>query len=119
MNNSFKLAAVIALLSAMPAAAITLTFEGINDPYPSPNYSVGGYYGGGTSGNGHVGPNYGIQFGDNALALCFNTLSRVCSAASRGGQGDPASADNGVFFRADDLATLTRQGGFTGAVSFF
>ena len=73
------------------AAVVSLDFEGINATYPSGFASIKEFYNGGTGSDGTSGTNYGVSFGDNALALCLNTLTGFCSNASRVGLGSPTS----------------------------
>lgn len=69
MKNLLKYAMVGAAFvlcsAAQGRASITLTFEGLQD-----NEQVLNYYNGGFGGNGSgPGPNYGITFGSDSLAI--------------------------------------------------
>lgn len=67
MKKAISLLAVIFVLAVASARAgtIVLTFEGLQD-----NEAVMNYYNGGLGGNGSgPGPNYGITFGPDTLAL--------------------------------------------------
>lgn len=85
------------------AAVIQLTFEGIGDLNP-----VGNWY------NGGGGPNYGITFNPDALA--------VVSAANGGSgnfDGQPAPGDTILFFLTGSQAVMTYSAGFTTGFSFY
>jgi hypothetical protein len=108
------LARSIALVIALPfaAPAQTLTFEKI--PIASGNTApIGNYYDGG------AGPNYGIEFSPNALALCLNTLETFCSNVSRGMQGDPTSRFTGLIFIQGSSIMMSRVAGFANPFSFY
>ncbi len=95
---------LISSLIAIPAfcGVVTLTFEGIPD-----ETSIGSYY------NGSGGPNYGITFSDNSLAL-------VSYAA--GGTGNFLNAPSGVtvaFFLSGAADTMNVTNGFDTGFSFF
>ncbi|MGZ8411455.1 MAG: PEP-CTERM sorting domain-containing protein [Gemmatirosa sp.] len=97
------------------AGAQVLTFEGIGAP-PAATAPIGNFY------NGGVGPNYGIEFSPNALAICLDTfVGGPCptSNTSRGGLGDPASQGSGLFFLSGSQAYMNRAAGFTTGFSFF
>lgn len=106
-----RLAMLTALLalsatSTAFASTIDLTFEGIASP-ANPNPAIGNYY------NGGAGPNYGITFSSNALAICLNTTTVNCSNTSRGGLGDPNSQGGGLFFLSGSSTYLDDAAGFT------
>jgi hypothetical protein len=100
------------------AAVIDLTFEGVNSTYPSGYASVENFYNGGTSSDGTSGPNYGISFPSNALAICLNTIGVSCSNTSRGGLGDPHSQLGALFFLSGSDTYLDDPAGFTTGFSF-
>ncbi len=105
-----------------PAAVVVLNFEGINATYPTTNYAeILNFYNGGTSNQGTSGTNYGISFGSNALAICLNAIGNTsgCSNTSRGGQGDPTSAQGGLFFLSGAETFLDDPAGFNTGFSFF
>jgi hypothetical protein len=108
--------------AAGPASAAVLNFEGINTTYPSNNYAfVNNFYNGGTSSQGTSGPNLGIGFSANALAICLNTIGNTsnCSNTSRGGLGDPTSQRGGLFFLRGAQTYMNLAAGFTTGFSFF
>jgi hypothetical protein len=116
------LALALSIVGASTAFAdtVVLNFEGINTPYPTENYaSIENFYNGGTSSVGTSGPNYGITFSSNALAICLNTPGEVCSNTSRGGLGDPNSQEGGLFFLSGSNTFLDDAGGFTTGFSLF
>lgn len=120
MKKALTLALVsAALLSATPAQSQTINFEGIGIGYPFADaVSILGFYNGGTSSVGTSGPNYGIQFSDDAVAVCLNSLVIRCGAASRDGIGDPNSRTGAMVFAGSDLTVMNRVLGFTNAVTF-
>lgn len=95
--------AVLAVSSSVSSAAITvLDFEGIA---PFPNNSdviIGQYYNGGAASNGNVGPSLGVEFTADAQLLCLNSLTVVCSNTSRGGVGNPTSAEGAMYWLTGD-----------------
>lgn len=98
--------AALMLGVAMPAAAevVVLDFKGVAT---TNNYTtVGGFYDGGVSGDGNSGPDYGVAFTDNALAInAYN------------GTNEP---DPGVlFFLSGDAVNITYSAGFTTGFSFY
>ncbi|MFZ4381301.1 MAG: PEPxxWA-CTERM sorting domain-containing protein [Sandarakinorhabdus sp.] len=117
MRGKFAILAAAMLVSATAAAAapapIVLTFENIA-PYPNNNdVSIEDYYNGGTSSIGTTGTNFGVSFANNALLICLNSTSVACSNASRGGLGDPASQQGGMFFFDGSETFLNVAAGFT------
>lgn len=100
------------------AAVIHLDFEDINATYPSGYAAIKDFYNGGTSSDGTSGTNHGISFGDNALAICLNTLGTSCSNTSRGGLGDPTSQRGGLFFLSGSETFLNYATGFDTGFSF-
>lgn len=112
------------LLAAAPALAdvIVLNFENIA-PYPNSSstnpVAIENYYNGGTSSVGTSGTNYGVYFNSNALVVCLNTASVVCSETSRGGLGDPNSQEGGLFTYTGDQIVVDDPAGFTNGFSFF
>jgi hypothetical protein len=86
-----------------------LTFEGLQDQEPINNYYNGGVGGFGSG----PGPNYGITFTSDSLALI---------SASAGGSGNFAnnpSGDTIAFFLSGQGDTMNVSGGFTTGFSFF
>lgn len=111
-----RLAAVVLALGAMAMMAgvasanvITLTFEGLQDEEPILNY-----YNGGTGGFGSgPGPNYGIAFSSDSLALISYTA---------GGSGNFTNAPSGdtiAFFLSGAGDTMNVAAGFTTGFSFY
>lgn len=114
--------AALTLFASSAQAVIVLDFEGINSTYPTTNYAhVQGFYNGGTSSVGTSGPNFGIGFTDNALAICLNTpgFTGNCSNTSRGGQGNPASDKGALFFLTGAQTFMNVPAGFDTGFSFF
>lgn len=116
--------AVIGLGLTAPVSAdvVSLNFEGINATYPTTDYAhILEFYNGGTSSAGTSGTNYGVSFGSNALAICLNSTATDgtnCSNTSRGGMGDPASAQGGLFFLDGTETFLNVAAGFDTGFSF-
>jgi hypothetical protein len=105
---------VVALLSAagsLSAAPIVLDFEGLQNFEP-----INDYYNGGTGGNGTGGgPNYGVSFTSDSLAL-------ISATAGGTGQftGSLAPSPNSIaFFLTGAGDTMNVAGGFTTGFSFF
>jgi PEP-CTERM motif len=100
----FSLAAVSA-----KAGTITLTFEGLQDDEP-----IGNYYNGGLGGFGSgPGPNYGITFGSDSLALISDL---------DGGTGNFSNQPSGVtiaFFLSGPGDVMDVAAGFTTGFSFY
>jgi hypothetical protein len=90
------------------AAVNVLTFEGLQDYEP-----VGDFYNGGTGGNGSTGgPNYGVSFNPEALALIDS---------DEGGNGNIANEPSGktvAFFINGSNVTMNVAAGFTNGFSF-
>ena len=58
----------LAVVSApVSASVVVLDFKGVANP--SNSTTIGGFYNGGTSGDGNSGVNYGVAFSNNALAI--------------------------------------------------
>ncbi len=99
-------AAAIALLAAAPAFANTtlvLDFESVTG-----FASIEEFYNGGTDSAGHAGPNLGVSFGSDALALVNDDLGPYFSHAP---------SPIGVMTPVGDAATMNVEKGFVGAVS--
>lgn len=122
MNCSFRsLALAGALMAGTSAGATTivLDFENIA-PHPSGNnVLVEDFYNGGTSSIGTSGTDFGIEFSDNSLAICLNTLDVNCSNTSRGGEGNPNSQLGGLFFLTGSESIMNVSAGFDTGFSFF
>jgi PEP-CTERM motif len=113
-------AALACVTSVADAAVVDLTFENIATSYPFSSSSVfiQNFYNGGMSSAGTTGPNFGVTFSPNALNICLNTPGVVCSNTSRGGQGDPASQEGGLFFLSGSQTFMNLAAGFTTGFSF-
>lgn len=98
--------AIAASVLAMPALAsvVVLDFQGVANP--SNQTTVGGFYNGGTSGDGNSGTNYGVEFTNNALAI--NSYNGCCSP-------NPGI----LFFLSGGAVNITYAAGFTGGFSFY
>jgi hypothetical protein len=96
-------------LACASVSAQVLTFEGLQN-----NETIGNYYDGGFGGSGSgPGPNYGITFGSDSLAL-------ISSAA--GGDGNFAnnpSGDTVAYFLSGSGDIMDSTGGFNTGFSFF
>lgn len=122
MKTSYKLSAIAAGLlwafGSAQAAPVVLNFEGINATYPSGAASIGGFYNGGTSSDGTSGTNYGVEFTDNALAICLNTPGVACSNTSRGGLA-PGSERGGLVWFNGPNTYMNYAAGFDTGFSFY
>jgi hypothetical protein len=99
-------AAVCAATLCAPASAATVVLDFIGVANPSNITSVGGFYNGGTSGNGNTGVNYGVEFSPNAMAI--NSYS---------GANEP---DPGILiFLSGASVYINYAAGFTDGFSFF
>jgi hypothetical protein len=110
-NKTLAALGAVALLGAAPAMAspvvFQLTFEGLQDLEPVENF-----YNGGTGGFGSSGPNLGIAFGSNALAVID------ADAGGTGNIGGEPSASTALFFLSGS-AVLNYAPGFSTGFSFF
>ena len=97
----------VAMAAAPASAAIVLTFEGAGDLA-----NINGFYNGGTDSQGHSGPNLGVEFNANALAVID---------ADAGGSGNIANepTPNTALFFLTGSAILNYAAGFTTGFSFF
>jgi hypothetical protein len=109
-HGLIALALGLASVGSALADTTVLTFEGINSSTSSETPIESFYNGGG-------GPNYGITFSSNALALCLNSLDVTCSDTSRGGLGDPNSQQGALFFADGSQTVMNDPTGFTTGVS--
>jgi hypothetical protein len=103
------LALLVSLLSASRGSAQTLTFEGLQNEEGVANYYNGGY---GSLGSG-PGPNFGITFGSDALALVQD---------QDGGSGNVANLPSGetcAFFLNGAGDVMDVAGGFNTGFSFY
>jgi hypothetical protein len=108
MVKSVLLAGAAAFAAtAANASTVVLDFTGVATT--NNVAAVGGFYNGGTSGDGNSGTNYGVSFTDNALAI--NSYNGCC---------EPDSPKPGVlFFLSGGAVNLTYAAGFTGGFSFY
>lgn len=120
MRKSLLLAAIASAAVAAPASAtVTINFENIATYGINSGISILNFYNGGTASNGHTGTNLGVSFATNAQTLCLNTPGTTCSATSRGGLGDAASAFTAMLFQTGTSTSLSDSAGFTSGISFF
>ena len=108
-----RAATVVAAMALMSTgigrahATTVVTFEGLQNQEPILNY-----YDGGLGGNGSgPGPNYGITFSPNSLALTEGALGSNFS-------GEPSPA-NVAFFLSGGADTLNDPAGFDTGFSFY
>jgi len=108
MKRLFCLLATVLLFGAVAAQATNvLTFSGFQAPYES----ILGYYNGGVGGLGTgPGPNYGVVFGSEALALPNGPGSNVSDEPG-------GSTGSMIFLSGADIMDVA--GGFTTGFSFF
>jgi hypothetical protein len=101
--------AVMALGVAANAGTVVLTFEGLQD-----NEEILTYFDGGTGSDGSgPGPNYGITFGSDSLALIQD------SAGGTGNfEGNP-SGDATMYFLSGPGDIMNVPAGFTTGFSFY
>lgn len=97
------------MASSAKAGTITLTFEGLQNLEPIANY-----YDGGTGGFGSgPGPNYGITFGSDSLAIIDS------SAGGSGNTSNDPSGDTVAFFLSGAGDVMDVAAGFNTGFSFF
>lgn len=102
------LVAATATMSAAQAAPFVLTFEGLGN-----QESVGNFYNGGLGGNGSgPGPNFGVTFSPNSLAIID------ADAGGTGNIGGEPTPDTVLFFLTG-TAIMNYAAGFTNGFSFF
>lgn len=89
-------------------APIVLDFEGLDN-----SESINGFYNGGTSSNGNTGPNLGVAFSSNTLALID------ADAGGTGNFGGESSPSTVMFFLAGSSAIMNVAAGFDTGFSFF
>jgi hypothetical protein len=95
--------------STVARAAINLTFEGLQTYEPIENYYDGGFGGLGSG----PGPNYGITFSANSLAIIAD------SAGGGGNFENNPSGDTIAFFLIGTADTMNLAAGFTTGFSFY
>ena len=92
------LVAATATMSAAQAAPFVLTFEGLGDLEP-----VGDFYNGGLGGNGSgPGPNFGVTFSSNSLAIID------ADAGGTGNIGGEPTPDTVLFFLTGNAAIMKK-----------
>ena len=111
-------AGIVCAMGSAHAATVVLDFEGVNATYPSGYAQVLDFYNGGTSSDGTSGTNYGVQFTDNARAICLNTPGVVCSNTSRGGLA-PGSEKGALFWLNGPETYMNYAAGFDTGFSFY
>lgn len=90
------------------AAPIVLDFEGLDD-----FEGIGAFYNGGTSENGNSGPDYGVEFSGNTLAIIDQ------DAGGSGNFGGEPSPDTVMFFLEEGESVMNVAAGFETGFSFF
>jgi len=111
-------AALAAFILSVPAgAADILGFEVVNATYPSGSAQILNFYDGGLSSAGTGGVNYGISFSSNAVAVCLNSMTIICSNASTGGLV-PTSRKGALGLASNGVAIMDFSTAYTGAVGF-
>ena len=102
-------AGALCAASLASATTVTLDFEGLQN-----RESVLGFYGGGAGSLGSTGVNYGITFGDNALAAID---SDVVGPAGGSIGNEPSPSTVLTFVRASAVLNISQ--GFTDYFSFY
>lgn len=111
MNRYLKTFAFVApclVVGQIHAAPIVLDFEGLDNLE-----AVDGFYNGGTSGNGNSGPNVGVGFSANTLAIVDE------DAGGSGNFGGEPSPDTVLFFLEGEASIMNVAAGFDTGFSFF
>lgn len=110
MNNLNKLVLCTILFGFCNAhaAPIVLDFEGLDNLEV-----IDGFYNGGTSANGNIGPNLGVAFSGNTLAIID------ADAGGSGNIGGEPSPDTIMFFPTGASAIMNVAAGFDTGFSFF
>ena len=112
---SIRLAAACAvflfarLCPAQTPNVVTLTFEGLRDTEEILNYYNGGY---GSEGSG-PGPNYGITFGSDSLAVISE------NAGGTGNISGNPSGSTAAFFLSGSGVVMNVAGGFQNGFAFY
>lgn len=105
--STFGLALLVGASTAY-AAPMVLTFEGLDDVE-----AVENFYNGGTSENGNTGPNFGVTFSDNTLALIDEDAG---GSGNFGGEPSPSTV---LFFLTGASSIMNVAAGFDTGFSFF
>jgi hypothetical protein len=104
-------AALLACMAVPVQASVTLTFEGLGDLEPIFNYFDGGFGGHGSG----PGPNYGVVFGADSLALISRDVG-----GSGNFTGSLAPSPNTVaFYLSGNGDVMNVAGGFNTGFSFY
>ncbi|WP_395339247.1 PEP-CTERM sorting domain-containing protein [Ningiella sp. W23] len=85
-----------------------MDFEGLDNLE-----TIGGFYNGGTSGNGNSGTNFGIEFNADTLAIIDS------DAGGTGNFGGEPSPDTVMFFLTGSASIMNVAAGFETGFSFF
>lgn len=101
------LASLLALAATTANAAITLTFEGLQN-----QESINNFYNGGTGSLGSSGTNYNIAFSSNSLAL-------IDADAGGGGNFGNEPTPSTIMFFLSGSAILNYNAGFDTGFSFY
>ncbi len=107
------LAGAAALHQGASAAVVTLTFEGAGNLA-----ALQSFYAAGTDSQGNAGPNFGVRFGDTALAIIDEDAPARGGVPNTGNFGNEPSPDTVLFF-LEGLALLNYADGFRDGFSFF
>jgi hypothetical protein len=111
LARTLKTALALAGLSFGSSAfgVITITFEGLQN-----EEGIGNFYNGGTGSLGSSGgPNYGVSFSPDALALID------ADAGGSGNFGNEPTPDTIMFFSTGNTAVLNFAAGFDTGFSFY
>ena len=109
---------IAALSVALPLAAISSAYGSISLNFVLPDNTgyeqVLNYYNGGADQNGAIGPNYGITFGPDSLALLNNSQYPTGSNVGN----EPGGGNSAIFLTGvGDIMDVAA--GFTGGFSFY
>jgi hypothetical protein len=113
---------VTALVAVLPLACITSAHAfSLDFTLPNADLTAGGgdaaildYYNGGTDGFGSTGPNFGVSFGADALAL-----GQYANFPGFSNTGDEPGGGNALFFLNGTEDTMDVSAGFTTGFSFY
>lgn len=111
MKNYLKMLAFVTpclVINHVHAAPIVLDFEGLDNLE-----GIEEFYNGGTSENGNSGPDLGIEFSGNTLAIVDQ------DAGGSGNFGGEPSPDTIMFFLEEGASIMNVAAGFETGFSFF
>jgi hypothetical protein len=108
MRNLALLAVLFLMVAPAFGSVVTLGFVGLQNLEPIDNYYDGGYGGFGSG----PGPNYGITFGSDSLAI-------ISEADGGTGNFQGAPTDTVAFFLSGPGDIMNVSSGFTTGFSFF